>query len=337
MALMENASRAFLDSVRKSMRKMRAASRIFITGRTTPNGAAMAAIGTGTINPELLTAAERIQYEGYQRRERPTLPSSPSRGLVRQILRGQRDDGFRVRESSLEVHLPRLDAQWTAGHRNAAELWRQLKARGFCGALRVVTSWQHADGEPIGWMPISYDDLPGHAIEGRNRYSGRRRGWRSRSDRSARSSRAFQVMIRRKTEADLNPRIERCRTSLVASFANGVDREIQAVRAAIICKWSYGQTEGQITKLKLLKRQMYGRGKLDLLQARLIGARCCPDHQNCVRANIGRRNTLGHRTAGLERPAAPLGPIGPKGGRRRRRLEGFHVIGHGAKRWLAWP
>ena len=36
--------------------------------------------------------------------------------------------------------------------------------------------------------------------------------------------------------------------------------------------WSNGQTEGQITKLKLVKRQMYGRGKLDLLQARLTGA-----------------------------------------------------------------
>tara|TARA_R110002051_G_scaffold2894_11_gene15250 strand:- start:5132 stop:5296 length:165 start_codon:yes stop_codon:yes gene_type:complete len=33
-----------------------------------------------------------------------------------------------------------------------------------------------------------------------------------------------------------------------------------------------GQTEGQITKLKLVKRQMYGRGNLDLLQARLIGS-----------------------------------------------------------------
>ena len=33
-----------------------------------------------------------------------------------------------------------------------------------------------------------------------------------------------------------------------------------------------GQTEGHITKLKLVKRQMYGRGKLDLLQARVIGA-----------------------------------------------------------------
>jgi transposase len=36
--------------------------------------------------------------------------------------------------------------------------------------------------------------------------------------------------------------------------------------------WFNGQTEGQITKLKLVKRQMYGRGKLDLLQARDLGA-----------------------------------------------------------------
>ena len=48
---MENASRAFLDAVRKSMRQIRGA------------------IGAATINPKLLTAAERIQYEGYLRRE----------------------------------------------------------------------------------------------------------------------------------------------------------------------------------------------------------------------------------------------------------------------------
>ena len=44
-----------------------------------------------------------------------------------------------------------------------------------------------------------------------------------------------------------------------------------AVAAAITSAWSNGQTEGQITKLKLVKRQMYGRGKLDLLQARVVG------------------------------------------------------------------
>jgi transposase len=40
----------------------------------------------------------------------------------------------------------------------------------------------------------------------------------------------------------------------------------------LVQPWSNGQTEGQITKVKLVKRQMYGRAKADLLQARLIGA-----------------------------------------------------------------
>jgi transposase len=46
---------------------------------------------------------------------------------------------------------------------------------------------------------------------------------------------------------------------------------LRSVFAAIASPWSNGQVEGQITKLKLVKRQMYGRPKLDLLKARLIG------------------------------------------------------------------
>ena len=72
----------------------------------------------------------------------------------------------------------------------------------------------------------------------------------------------FHTMIRRKSEADLVPWIEEGRASLVASFANGVARDIDAVRAAITTAWSNGQTEGQITKLKLVKRQMYGRRRV---------------------------------------------------------------------------
>jgi hypothetical protein len=70
------------------------------------------------------------------------------------------------------------------------------------------------------------------------------------------------VMIRKKTEAELDAWIESARSSLVTSFANGVAKDKAAVRAAIASTWSNGQTEGQITKLKLVKRQMYGRAKL---------------------------------------------------------------------------
>ena len=58
----------------------------------------------------------------------------------------------------------------------------------------------------------------------------------------------------------------------MASFASGIAQDHAAVQAALIEPWSNGQTEGQNTKLKLVKRQMYGRASLDLLRARLIGA-----------------------------------------------------------------
>ena len=56
------------------------------------------------------------------------------------------------------------------------------------------------------------------------------------------------------------------------TFANGITADIGAVRAALSYEWSQGQVEGQVHRLKLVKRQMYGRGKLDLLRARLLYA-----------------------------------------------------------------
>ncbi len=83
---------------------------------------------------------------------------------------------------------------------------------------------------------------------------------------------AFHAMIRKRAGEELAPWIERAQSSLVTSFANGVAKDKRAIGAAIASHWSNGQTEGQITKLKLVKRQMYGRAKIDLLEARLIGA-----------------------------------------------------------------
>jgi transposase len=104
---------------------------------------------------------------------------------------------------------------------------------------------------------------------------------------------AFHAMIRKKDHADLDPWLERARASLVASFANGVTKDQAAVSAAITSPWSNGQTEGQITKLKLVKRQTYGRAKLDPLQARLIGATGPKLRQDCVRAHFAFRNSKG--------------------------------------------
>jgi len=56
----------------------------------------------------------------------------------------------------------------------------------------------------------------------------------------------------------------------VRTFAAGLEQDGAAVRAALIMPWSSGQAEGQINKLKLLKRQTYGRASLDLLRRRML-------------------------------------------------------------------
>ena len=61
-----------------------------------------------------------------------------------------------------------------------------------------------------------------------------------------------------------------CGVPAVKTFAAGLEQDGAAVRAALTTPWSNGQAEGQITRLKLLKRQMYGRAGFDLLRRRVL-------------------------------------------------------------------
>ncbi len=56
------------------------------------------------------------------------------------------------------------------------------------------------------------------------------------------------------------------------NYASGLDRDQAAVLAALTLEWSNGQTEGQVNRLKTLKRQMYGRANFDLLRKRVLHA-----------------------------------------------------------------
>jgi hypothetical protein len=61
------------------------------------------------------------------------------------VIRGERHDVFRIRQSSLDQHLPRLDDQWASGCRNGAELWPRLLARGFRGSFASLVSGRPVD------------------------------------------------------------------------------------------------------------------------------------------------------------------------------------------------
>jgi transposase len=63
---------------------------------------------------------------------------------------------------------------------------------------------------------------------------------------------------------------EQCPVAELRTFAAGVRQDYGAVAAALEYPWSNGPVEGQINRLKTIKRQMYGRANFDLLRARVL-------------------------------------------------------------------
>ena len=278
--LFENASAAFLGAVHRSMGEVRKA------------------LGSGPIDPTLLTAAERSQYEGWRRRAEADAVvltlfkdgvaikeivrrTGRARKVVRSVVRGGRAEPFRPRASSLEPHLERLAAEWDGGCHNGAELWRRLRASGFAGSLRVVTEW--ATRRRRDETADAPRRCPSARALARLLTLARDRLSRAELAMVAMVEHAmpdlvvardlvdrFHQLIRRRDAAELDAWIEDASDGPISSFARGVVDDRAAIAAAIEEPWSNGQTEGQITKLKLMKRQMYGRAKLDLLRARLV-------------------------------------------------------------------
>ena len=80
-------------------------------------------------------------------------------------------------------------------------------------------------------------------------------------------------MIRNHEASTLDAWLDACGASNISdlmTFATGIRHDYAAVRAALATCWSNGQTEGQVNRLKYLKRQMYGRANFDLLRQRVL-------------------------------------------------------------------
>ena len=74
-------------------------------------------------------------------------------------------------------------------------------------------------------------------------------------------------------DSGLEPWLQEAETSAIAEveeFAFGIRRDEVAVQAALVHAWSQGQVEGQINRLKLVKRGMFGRAGFDLLRQRYL-------------------------------------------------------------------
>jgi transposase len=205
----------------------------------------------------------------------------------------------------LDRFLPYLRQRWQAGCQVAMTLWRELIAKGFTGSFntvaRAVRPWRStAPHDPPAASPSSEPSSPRQVSWWLLAWNPPKKNKAvvattptppasQRLDRHAfiqalcercpalqqaqRLSNAFIALVREHRVQDLDPWI----TAVLGSglvelvgFVSGILADKAAVMAAIRLPWSNGQTEGQINRLKLIKRQMYGRAKLDLLRVRVL-------------------------------------------------------------------
>jgi transposase len=86
---------------------------------------------------------------------------------------------------------------------------------------------------------------------------------------------AFRQLMKARVVAALSAWVEtaeQCSIAELRTFAIGIRQEYQAVAASLEYPWSNGPVEGQVNRLKTIKRQMYGRANFDLLRARVLWA-----------------------------------------------------------------
>ena len=190
-----------------------------------------------------------------------------------------------VPPSILAPYQEHLNARWVEGARSALGLWREIQALGYAGSSRPVSIWaQGRRTEPHPCTPKKYlgehaEVVDPHPRRGRLP-STRRLTWLLvRQDAEVAAlhdlARSYTRMVREKQADALDGWLAACRASgitVLVTFGDGLRQDYAAVRAALAEPWSSGQAEGQINRLKMLKRQMYGRAGFDLLRKRVL----CP-------------------------------------------------------------
>lgn len=196
------------------------------------------------------------------------------------------------RPSILDEFLPYLESRFQAGSANAHELWREIKAQGYPGSPSQVSKWmawrrrrpereaaEVADGlSPVVLLP-SAKELTRLLLRRPDTLSPQETWLLERLHTIPEITTAgmlatdFQDIVCHRQADRLDDWLAQCRQSRFGAFvrfANSLTQDYAAVEAALVTNWSNGQTEGQINRLKMLKRQMYGRAKLDLLRRRVM-------------------------------------------------------------------
>jgi transposase len=229
-------------------------------------------------------------------------------GMGRQTVRRYLNHGAfpeivqrRKMPSILDRWEPYLLERWQAGCHNALRFYREIHEQGYAGSRSLLSRWaaQHRKeypDTPLGVSDTVPEPLSTQSQRVMRRLSPSETSWllvqppadltedeHAALDKLQKAvadiataytlAQDFISMVRERTVDALADWIARAATSCIAelgSFANGLQRDLAAVTAGLSLPWSNGQVEGQINRLKLIKRTMYGRASFDLLRKRVL-------------------------------------------------------------------
>jgi transposase len=215
-----------------------------------------------------------------------------SRPTVRKYLHADGFPTWAARRRKVEVrpeHAALLRERWMAGCRDAVALHAELRSRSYRGSLRsvqrYVATWR-ADGPATAPTPPLRPPSPRQVrwwlLQPDEALIPVQRAYLRHLDERCPALRAaqrlaieFRRLVRDRDHGAFASWLATAESSDLREFrdfAAGLAADRAAVEAALHLEWSNGQTEGQVTKLKMLKRQGYGRAKVDLLLRRLAPA-----------------------------------------------------------------
>lgn len=200
--------------------------------------------------------------------------------------------------SQLDDYKPYLQEQWQQGHQLSKKLFKEIQQQGYQGSYMTVTRYTRQLRQR---QRESLNDLPGRGPApkseniDRKPLSAQRAAWlilrRPESlsteeeeilerlcqhpalSASVSLTQSFLHLVRQRLPAQLDAWLTDALNSSIKafeSFAKGLQEDYDAVKAGVTMEVSNGQVEGQNNRLKMLKRQMFGRAGLALLAKRFI-------------------------------------------------------------------
>lgn len=199
--------------------------------------------------------------------------------------------------TSLDLFKAHVLERWNEGCRNASQIFREIKAKGFQGQYATVARYTRRLRVAQGG--VGNTDRPDHpppVVETAKPLTPRGAAWlmmrheEGLDDEERRQlaqlneqegemgqaislTRGFLELVRQRQPEELDTWLERAAASCLSAFerfARGLRDDYEAVKAGLTLPWSTGPVEGQINRLKMLKRQMYGRANIDLLKQRVV-------------------------------------------------------------------